>query len=354
MSEKYESTLKNALFSDFVKSGFIVQKPFSKEIWIGIGKGTNACGGTFLSNFFQTSFRYIPSDYVVKTDIDTFSNWVITNSAEKLKIKFTNDLDDKYEVDVKKSIDWINDADPLEKLVSVTRAFFKGENDEHPITQIEKLRCLNGSLYGYWDSDHGTLGVSPEPLFYKNNKTYKTIALAGTISTDIENYEQIIFSDDKEINEHNLVIKDIVSKLDGFSNSIVTKDTHCFNFGPFAHLKTEIEFSLDNIKVKDLVRSLGPTAALGGYPSKLTFSYLPKLNYYQYDGDQREFGGVIGLDTDEESFGLVMIRNINWIKNQYIIDSGSGIVSDSNPISERSEVKRKRQSIESIYCDRNS
>jgi menaquinone-specific isochorismate synthase len=351
MSKNCGLILNKACFVEFLKGGFILQKPFSKEVLVGIGKGEDSENSIFISNFFQTNFKNRSAKTIIKTDIDTFSNWVISNSTNKLRIEFALDLDENYVKDVETSIGWINDELPLEKLVSVTRAFFTGINDSHPVTQIEKLRCLNGSLYGFWDDVSGTLGVSPEPLFYKSGDNLKTVALAGTISTEIENYEKVIFADKKEINEHELVIKDIVTKLSKYTEKIITKETECFNFGPFAHLKTDIEFSLDNLNIKELVHALGPTAALGGYPSKLTFSYLPKLNYYSYDGDQREFGGVVGIDSGEDSFGLVMIRNIYWNNNDYIIDSGSGIVGDSNPENERLEVIRKRKSIESIYCD---
>jgi len=101
----------------------------------------------------------------------------------------------------------------------------------------------------------------------------------------------------------------------------------------------------------NLVNILGPTAALGGYPSKLCFEYLRKTKYYQIEKENRYFGGVYGLDLPGLSFGLVGIRNIIWNKDKLSIHSGSGIVQGSIVQNECDEVYKKRKSIEDIFID---
>lgn len=358
MSKKYESTFIDASFDTFLKTGFIIQKPYSKCLWVGIGHSLKHSNYVYLSDFYHSNFKSWSPELLIKTDVEQFARWISSHKPTKLKLQFNTHFDENYEKDVRKSIEWIKKSPNLLKLVCVTRATYirsdVGTRPQraHPVSQISKLRLLNGSLYGHWNEDSGVIGVSPEPLFNKvSDNKFQTIALAGTISTSVAQYEQSIFADPKERKEHQFVIEDISHKLKTISNKVSIGETTCFNFGPFAHLKTDIHFNVDNFKVEEVITAMGPTAALGGYPSKMTFQYLKQLGYYNFEKDQRIFGGVMGVDIGDDVFSLVMIRNLSWYGDEFIIDSGSGIVEGSNPVKERAEVNSKRQSIEDIYCE---
>ena len=337
-------------FSAFIDSGFVVQYPATDRLILGVNR-THIPSKVRLikSNFFQTKFEELYFEYTLEVTRDEFVHWVSKNCTEILTLTKVKDHDHDYMDDVKTSIDWIDNESNISKLVAVTRAYLKTDNVIHPIANILKLIQLNGYLYGHWEKSKGVIGVSPEPLFYKENNTFKTMALAGTISTDIDDYEKVILSDDKELEEHNLVIEDILTKLRPIASNLNVEKTFCYNYGPFAHLKTPISFQYEGVNYKNLIYALGPTSALGGFPSKNTFQYLQKLKYYQYEQSDREFGGVIGVDGVDDPFSLVMIRNLVWDNDNYIIDSGSGIVSASSPENEVSEVQKKRNAIESIY-----
>lgn len=357
-------TLEQIEFRHFLDEAIIIQKPDSNKIWIGMsassGHYSKEDSSFFKSNFFNSDFIGFNVKTIVETDIVNLSQWIrehrhVSQYFSKIELIETENSDDLYVEDVNTVINWIKNENEISKLVTISRAFFDYNKDNpesafHPITYIDSYSKLKGSLYGHWSQGSGVIGVSPEPLFIKDKENWKTFALAGTISTKIDNYETLIMNDLKEREEHSLVIDDLSSKLKKIASDIHISDTYCFDFGPIAHIKTDLSFTAHpQTSAQDLVNLLSPSAALGGFPSNKVAKHLRKLKYYQFDKDLREFGGVFGFTYKDEAFALVAIRNLYWNQKQACIHSGSGIVKDSDPLRERSEIENKRASILNLF-----
>ena len=353
MSTQNNINLSELDFFSFLKCGEIIQMPNSKQVWLGCGEIENQLDSS-LTSFFQSNFKgdqfltYTPR-FLVRTNVESLSSYLKDKFKEGLKICALRNDDKLFVEDVEEMVRLINSAKPIEKLVAVTTKNYSFSSQIHPLSRFLKLLELNGSIYGKWKDGKGFLGCSPEPLFIKNENQWITKALAGTISTAIENYDQVLLNDQKEILEHELVIKDIVLKLNTFSSNICVGETHCIEFGSIAHIQTFINFENTKHGPHSLIKALSPTAALGGFPGENVHKFLSKLNYFKKEKNERLFGGVFGLNSSDECFGLVSIRNIYWDKVGLTIHSGCGVVKDSIPERELKEVQNKRSIIEGIF-----
>lgn len=351
MFVRVSTDLEDLNFDQFLKTGFVFQPPGEKYLWLGVTKKSSKEDHCFFhSNFYHTEQFFFQSDCVFKIEIKKLSLYLKDRFSELTKIKYLSNTDIIYNEDVKNTLTEFKLQTDLKKLVCVTKADYS-LNNIHPISRFDSLVKLEGSLFGIWGMEiQNVLGVSPEPLLIKRSNHFETIALAGTISTSIVDFEKVLLSDDKEIEEQNLVVKDIISKIEDCSTKIKVGDVCIRRFGEMAHLETKINF-ISNLGTLSLVEKLSPTAALGGYPTALAKSELQKHKYFYNEKLARSFGGVYGLKGSELEVALVGIRNIYWSEGDAQIHSGSGIVSSSDPNKEVLEVQRKRQSIEGIFSE---
>jgi isochorismate synthase EntC len=98
----------------------------------------------------------------------------------------------------------------------------------------------------------------------------------------------------------------------------------------------------------ELTEIFSPTAALGGRPQNLALAFLEKTLYNQ-KYPNRTFGSAFGFYSADHAKFIVAIRNIQWNKNDLYIESGAGIVNDSQLPLELEEIGRKRNSILQYY-----
>lgn len=353
-SQKVE--LSDLNFQDFLQRGFIVQNPKNGSVFLGqiAEKNTlnqnNSHFSLFSSNFYHSNYAKIDLKNIVQLGVDDLLRWIKKNNPrnERLILKKKSDFDAEYAQDVGTCLDFIKKEKQITKLVAATYAEYEAGDFVHPIFTLEALNQLNGHLFGVWQNNQGFLGASPEPLFTKEGSELETVALAGTISTDVEDYAHKLQNDQKEQDEHKQVIQDITNKIQKIGSQVHVDKTTVYNFGPLAHLRTKIHFTSEK-DVKLIVNEFAPTAALGGYPSELSLDYLKKLQYFLYEKESRNFGGTLVAHIEDMAFALVAIRNIYWEDNKFVIHSGSGIVSHSTVENECLEVKRKRESIERFF-----
>ena len=206
-----------------------------------------------------------------------------------------------------------------------------------------KFSYKKSYLYGYWNKGKGLLGLSPEILFSVKEQSFYTMALAGTSIFPGAS----LFQNEKEIKEHQYVIKSIEESLKDLV-SWKKEKTYEKRFGNIKHLCTEKEAVL--IKAFDYVKfchKLHPTAALGSYPKQEGLSWLKKQNQQikrTFFG--APFGYFNGKDT---AFCLVAIRNLEWRDSKIRIYSGGGIIRDSILQKEWRELFLKREQVKRIF-----
>ena len=339
--------LSEVNFLEFLYEGFIIQKPGTDIIYLGYGSEVSTGAKFHIAPFYGNSPKQIVPNFLVKTNTSEFERFLKLHLKQKVELEHVKSFDDLFLEDIKFFLDNLNSNSDIQKLVAVTRDLYQIKNNIHPVNALKKLDHFHSaSVYGYWCDSQGILGFSPEPLLEKLDDCWQTRALAGTIKTSAESYREVLLNDPKEKVEHEWVITDIKIKLQDIGTLLNIGRTQVVDFGSIAHLQTLIHFEKKrDIDFQSMIEAFSPTAALGGYPSQLSSDYLKKTQYYKFDQMGRQFGGVIALESEDDTFALVCIRNIQWQDSNLIVDSGCGVVSQSIPEKELIEVQNKRRSI---------
>ena len=212
-----------------------------------------------------------------------------------------------------------------------------------PLTQRRRaffikniIQQEDGFLYGYWNLKEGMIGCTPEYLFEQNGSSLNTMALAGTS----RNKDPHFSSDEKEIQEHQIVVDDILSRWKGFLYK--KSERYIKSFSNLQHFQTDIKvFNTQNLNFLQLIQKMHPTSALGGFPPKESFLWLKKHN-----PERKKHGAPFALCLEKEkSFCLVAIRNIQWKGSSISLGSGCGLTRLSVLDKEWEELGLKRKSV---------
>lgn len=290
----------------------------------------------------EASLREILKDLLMSEDEGHFEPHWIEPSLEG----FAPDFDTIQKLIASKKI---------QKAVPVLQAKTSGAPEMTDVLNlILKMLSLPESVrpYGYWNfSNHqsqGILGATPENLFTREGQKVKTMAFAGTLPKGEGRTGNELLSDPKELEEHNLVVKDIVNVLSKYG-SVACSDTRVVELPALFHLQTDIELNMpDVVKSVDLMRELHPTPALGVYPRDYGFRWMQNL---QQQGARRRFGAPFGIQNLKTDYGVfvVAIRNIEWNETETSIASGCGVISASEMNKEFVELSAKRESVKRYF-----
>lgn len=300
----------------------------------------------YLKDFYERTFlRYQPEKIfrLSTTEVDEFLSGL---PSPELHFTSLGNEDRLYEEDFRTLLRSFSPR--LRKVVMISRENFKVPDASDLAIHFLKrsLSFPSGFSYGLWGSDHGIMGSTPEELFTLNDGELSTYALAGTGKLG---EELALLHSQKDRLEHDIVIQDISEKLEGFSDRIEVEDTRTIPYRNLIHLRTDIRAAIDpGVNVTSLVEALSPTAALGGYPQKEALEFLRKSKYFEAH-PERIFGSAFGVVTKTTSRFLVMIRNVQWKRDEVFIECGGGIVPGSKIESELAEIALKRSVVKDHY-----
>ncbi|MGE3608177.1 MAG: chorismate-binding protein [Bacteriovoracaceae bacterium] len=344
------SNILEWLDDDFYRQGAFMTEFETNRVLLGKGgviKEVSSFETTpafYLKYFFENKYlAYFPESFL-ETTLDEIKKLFEFNGNNSL-ISVRND-DEIYKEDFLKLKMAFNQE--LQKVVLISRESFE-LRDQLKAKKDFFAKALNfgtGLPYGIWFKEYGIIGSTPEILFSKKELQLKTFALAGTAKLGEE--EQLLNSK-KDRLEHDLVIQDILEKMKPFAENISRGETALLNFKKIIHLKTNIEATLkENINLVSVVNELSPTAALGGYPKESSLQFL-RNSLYSKLHPKRFFGSAFGISTQSICQFVVAIRNIQWDEKSFFIESGGGILAESDLDKEMNEFKLKRETIKSWY-----
>ncbi|MBN2815300.1 MAG: aminodeoxychorismate synthase component I [Campylobacterales bacterium] len=186
---------------------------------------------------------------------------------------------------------------------------------------------------------------SPETFIKINNDTIHTFPMKGTIDASLDNAEELILSNTKEMAEHVMVVDLLRNDL-----SMVAEDVKVEHFryvekisaGERALLQVSSHISgmlhsnwHENIGT--ILQTLLPAGSITGAPKKSTIEIIEKIEGY----NRGHFSGVFGVYDGEKLDSAVMIRFIEKSKEGFIYKSGGGITLDSNATLEYQEYQDK-------------
>lgn len=228
---------------------------------------------------------------------------------------------------------------------------------------IQLLKNSQGSplyVYGWWDfSGEGILGATPELLFSQpHGNELQTMALAGTrLKEPVERsalsaLEGSLLEDPKERLEHQIVVDSICTSLTPWGR-VQVGQTQELHLKTLSHLYTPIELHLqgtqgiERSRFSDWVRALHPTPALGASPREPGWDWLKAQ---AVNTDRARFGAPFGVYFSEQhSYCLVAIRNIQWIQGAVTMGAGCGVVRSSQVDREWRELQGKLRAIHRLF-----
>jgi len=215
------------------------------------------------------------------------------------------------------------------------------------------LRSLNPSPYMYllnFEDDNGpysVVGSSPEALVTINNGKAVTHPIAGSRPRGIgfeadQSLEQDLLSDQKEKSEHLMLVdlaRNDLLKVCVPSTVAVTEFMQVHRFSHVMHLVSTVEGLIAEGKSPiDVFRATFPAGTLSGAPKPRALEIIDDLEI----ANRGIFGGVIGYFDFAGNADLAIAIRTAFIRDGVAhVQSGAGIVLDSNPESEYQETLAK-------------
>ena len=233
------------------------------------------------------------------------------------------------------------------------------ESDYDPYDFYMELTEKNPSPYMfYFPTPYGTvIGSSPEILLKIEDKQIFIAPIAGTRPRGRDPEEDKILArellnDDKELAEHRMLIdlaRNDIGKFSSPGSVKVKNPMHVEYFQHVMHIVSDVYGELaDETDIFDVIPTAFPAGTLSGAPKIRAMEIIAELEYYK----RNIYGGGIGfLHYNGNSQIAIIIRTALYKDKKYYIQSGAGIVYDSDPEKEYREILHKRKSLTGILTD---
>lgn len=190
-------------------------------------------------------------------------------------------------------------------------------------------------------------GASPELLVARQGRHVSCHPLAGTIArgetarSDADAQGRLAHSS-KDHDEHRYVTDDIARVLAPLCTTLtVPPEPSLVAFRTIVHLGTRIEGELSGpTSILELLEQLHPTAAVGGTPRPLALATIAAGEPVRRD----YWAGPVGwVDADGNGRWVIGLRSASLLHDGQTVTlhAGAGIVADSVPDEEASEVNVK-------------
>ena len=215
------------------------------------------------------------------------------------------------------------------------------------------LRILNPSPYMfYFCSDTFEMaGASPETLTKLQDGTLYTFPLAGTRprgKTEAEDkaLEQELLADEKERSEHNMLVdlgRNDLGKISRIGTVKVDRYMDILRFSHVMHIGSTVEGQIrDDKDAIDAIDAVLPAGTLSGAPKFRACQIIEQ----EENRKRGIYGGAVGyLDFSGNMDTCIGIR-LAYKKNGILcVQSGAGIVADSEPAKEYRECINKAQAM---------
>jgi para-aminobenzoate synthetase component 1 len=186
---------------------------------------------------------------------------------------------------------------------------------------------------------------SPETFVKIENGKIYSFPMKGTIDADIENAEQVILSDSKEIAEHNTIVDLIRNDM-----SLIAENVEVDKFRFLSHIQTnnknlwQVSSKISgNLPVNytenigDIIFKMLPAGSISGAPKMKTLEIIRKTENY----DRGYYTGIFGYFDGKNLDSCVLIRYIENQNGKLVYKSGGGITFMSNAEKEYDEMLKK-------------
>lgn len=223
------------------------------------------------------------------------------------------------------------------------------------------LRSENPSPYMlYFTSDSIEIaGASPETLVRLEGDQLQTFPLAGTrprgaTPEEDKRIKEELLADEKELAEHNMLVdlgRNDLGRVCSLGSVHVDTYLDVLEFSRVMHIGSTVKGTINPDKdALDAVDAVLPAGTLSGAPKIRACEIINELE----PTPRGIYGGALGyLDFSGNMDICIAIRLAYKKHNQICIQSGAGIVADSDPASEYRECQNKAAAVISALTTAN-
>lgn len=256
----------------------------------------------------------------------------------------------RYKEYVRKIREYILDGDCMQVVPSQR---MKQKFTDNPLSLYRALRTLNPSPYMfYYDfGDFHVVGSSPEILVRRERDNIIVRPIAGTRlrgqtpAEDLAN-EQDLLGDAKEIAEHVMLIdlgRNDVGRVSRTGEVKVTDKMVIERYSHVMHIVSNVEGRLkNNIDNMQILAATFPAGTLSGAPKVRALEIIEELE----PNKRCIYGGAVGCWSFNNDMDLAIAIRTAVIKDETLyVQSGGGIVADSDEEAEWQETQNKARAV---------
>ena len=215
------------------------------------------------------------------------------------------------------------------------------------------LRTTNPSpdMFYFSSDDIEIAGASPETLARLEDGVLYTFPLAGTRRRGADEREDAelereLLADEKELAEHNMLVdlgRNDVGRVCRLGSVTVERYLDVLRFSHVMHIGSTVSGRLrEDRDAVDAVDSILPAGTLSGAPKIRACEIIRELE----GGRRGIYGGAVGyLDFSGNMDTCIAIRLAYKKNGRVCVQSGAGIVADSEPEREFRECADKAQAV---------
>jgi para-aminobenzoate synthetase component 1 len=169
--------------------------------------------------------------------------------------------------------------------------------------------------------------------------------MKGTIDANIENAEELLLNDEKEVAEHNTIVDLIRNDLSIIASDVkvdrfMYAEKITTNLGDILQMSSQITAKLpDNYpgSIGTILSEMLPAGSICGAPKAKTVEIIKKVEPHE----RGYYTGIFGIFDGRDLDSCVLIRFIEQNSEEMIFKSGGGITFLSNCRSEYNEMIQK-------------
>lgn len=298
----------------------------------------NKMGHIELINYHEELFESLSG--VVKKEENEDCDCVVSYSSTK----------EEYMEMVKKTREYIRIGHIFQGVIS-RRAYVKTNDSSFKI--YRKLRGENPSPYMFLldFKEYSILGSSPESLVRCENGIVSTNPIAGsrkrgaTLEED-DFLEKDLLKDEKEIAEHVMLVdlgRNDIGKVSEIGSVKVSNFMQVEKYSHVMHICSTVEGKLlKEYTALDALFSILPAGTLSGAPKLRAMEIIEELENVA----RGFYGGAVGYFSYGGNMDMcICIRSLLLKDSIAYLQSGAGIVYDSNPEEEFKEAENKLRAL---------
>jgi anthranilate synthase component I len=257
----------------------------------------------------------------------------------------------QYEDAVRAAKEYIAAGDAFQIVLSQR---FTRKTSAPPLAIYRALRMLNPSPYMFFLNfgDELTLiGASPEVMVRLEDGVAMVRPIAGTRPRGMNEAEDVrlteeLLADPKERAEHVMLVdlgRNDLGRVCEYGTVKVPKMMYVERYSHVMHIVSQVEGKLrGGMNAFDLLRATFPAGTLSGAPKVRAMEIIEEL-----EGTRRgTYAGAVGYFSFDGSMDTcITIRSVLMRGNTVTLQSGAGIVADSDPAREYEESINKAKAV---------